>query len=93
MHKRQPLRFETELAYSRDDRIVDFHYPFLTGFRKMISVSDPNPVLVEIILSVRKLFESVLLCTTYILCYAYFAFLGKITAGAILPLAEHNCVK
>jgi len=29
---------------TRDDRIVDFHYPILTCFRKMISVSDPNPV-------------------------------------------------
>jgi len=72
---------------TRDDWIVDFHYPILTCFRKMISVSDPNPVLVEIILSVS---ESVLWCTTYILCCAYFALLGKITAGAILPLAEHN---
>ena len=35
---------------SRDDRIVDFRYPILTCFLKMISVSDPNPVLLEIIL-------------------------------------------
>jgi len=39
---------------------------------------------------IRKLSESALWCTTYILCCAYFALLGKITAGAILPLAEHN---
>jgi len=65
----------------RDDRIVDFHYPILTCFWKMIS--DPNPVLVEIILSVS---ESVLWCTTYILYCAYFDLLGKI-------LAEHNWLK
>jgi len=38
----------------RDDWIVDFYYPILSCFWKMISVSDPNPVLVKIILSVSK---------------------------------------
>ena len=42
---------------------------------------------------IRKLSENVLWCTTYILCCAYFALLGKITAGAILPLAQHKWLK
>ena len=29
---------------SRNDRIVDFYYPILSCFWKMISISDPNPV-------------------------------------------------
>ena len=40
--------------HTRDDRIVDFHYPILTCLRKMISVADPNPVLAEIMLSVSE---------------------------------------
>jgi len=43
----------------RDDRIVDFHYPILTCFLKMIFVSDPNPVLVEIMLSVSENYPKV----------------------------------
>jgi len=39
---------------SRDDRIVDFYYPILSCFRKMISVSDLNLVLIEIMLSESK---------------------------------------
>jgi len=44
----------SSLVQARDDRIVDFHYPILSCFWKIISVSDPNPVLVEIILSVSE---------------------------------------
>jgi len=39
---------------SRNDQIVDFYYPILSFFWKMISVSDPNPVSVEFILSVSE---------------------------------------
>ena len=35
------------LVTGRDERIVDFCYLILSCFGKMISVSDPNPVLVE----------------------------------------------
>ena len=44
---------------SRDDRIVVIYYPILSCFWKMISVSDPNPVLVEIILSVSENYPKV----------------------------------
>ena len=43
----------------KDDQIVDFCYPILTCFGKMISVSDPNPVLVETILSVSENYPEV----------------------------------
>jgi len=46
-------------VHSRDDRIVDFHYPILTCFRKMISAFDPNPVLVEIMPSVSESYPKV----------------------------------
>jgi len=70
---------------SRDDRIVDFHYLILTCFLKMIS--DPNPVLVEIILSVSENYPKVdcdaqhiyfVLCLFCLdkqnKCWSYFAF-------------------
>jgi len=41
-------------AADRDDRIVFFYYPILSFFSKMISISDLNLVLVEIILSVSE---------------------------------------
>ena len=44
---------------ARDDRIVVFYYPILSCFKKMISVSDPNPVLIEIILSVSENYPKV----------------------------------
>ena len=50
---------QARLAGTRDDRIVDFHYLILTCFWQMISVSDPNPVLVEIILSVSENYPKV----------------------------------
>jgi len=52
--------------------------------------SDPNPVLVEIILSVSENYPKVYCDAqhTFLRC-AYFASWGKITAGAILPLAKH----
>jgi len=78
----------------RDDRIVDFHYPILSCFWKMISVSDPNPVFVEIILSVSENYPKVYCDAQHtFLCCVYFASWGKITAGAILPLAKHNWLK
>ena len=55
-------------AGTRDDRIVDFHYPILTCFRKMITVSDPNPVLVEIILSVSENYPKVYCDAQHIFC-------------------------
>jgi len=44
---------------TRDDWIVDSCYPILSCFWKMISVSDPNSVLVEIILSVSDNYPKV----------------------------------
>ena len=43
----------------RDDRIVIFYYPILSCFWKIISVFDPNPVLVEIILSLSENYPKV----------------------------------
>ena len=37
----------------RDDRIVDFYYPILSCFLNLIS--DPNPVLVKIILDTIRI--------------------------------------
>jgi len=60
----------------------------------MTSVSDRNPVLVEIILSVSENYLKVYCDAQHtFLCCVYFAFLGKLTAGAILPLAEHDWLK
>jgi len=60
----------------------------------MISVSDPNPVLVEIMLSVSENYPKVYCDAQYtFLCCVYFALSGKITAGAILPSAEHDWLK
>jgi len=58
----------------------------------MISVSDMNPVLVEIILPVSENYPEVYYDAqhTFLLCCVYFALLGKITARGILPLAEHD---
>ena len=39
---------------SRDDRIVFFYYPIQSCFLKMISESNPNPVLGEILLSITE---------------------------------------
>jgi len=72
---------------TRDDRIVDFHYPILSCFWKMISVSDPNPVLVEIIQSVFENYPKVYCNAQHtFLCCVYFT-------GAILPLAKHDWLK
>ena len=79
---------------SRDDRIVVFNYPMLSCFWKMISVSDPNPVLVEIILSVSENYPKVYYDAQHtFLCFVYFASWGKITSGVILPSAEHDWLK
>jgi len=79
---------------TRDDRTVDFHYPILSCFWKMISVSDPNPVFVEIILSASENYPKVYCDAQHIfLCCVYFSPWGKITAGAILPLAKHDWLK
>jgi len=60
----------------------------------MISISDPNPVLVKIILSVSKNYPKVYCDAQYtFFCCVYFALWGKITAGTILPLAEHHWLK
>jgi len=58
----------------------------------MISVSDP--VLVEIILSISENYPKVFCVAQHTFLYCvYFALLGKLTAGAILPLAEHDWLK
>jgi len=60
----------------------------------MISVSDPNPVLVEILLSVSENYPKVYCVAQHThLCCVYFALLGKITFGAILPLVQHDWLK
>jgi len=60
----------------------------------MISVSDPDPVFVDIILSVSENYPKVYCDAQRIfLCCVYFASWGKITAGAILPLAKHDWLK
>ena len=60
----------------------------------MISLSDPNPVLFEIILSVSENYLKVYCVAQHTsLSCIYFALCGKITAGAILPSAEHNSLK
>ena len=63
-----------------DDRIVVFYYPNLSCFWKMISVSFPNPVLVEIILSVSENYPKVYYDAQHTFsCFVYFASWGKIT--------------
>jgi len=60
---------------SRDDRIVDFHHLILSCSSKMMSVSDSNPVFVEIILSVSENYPKAYCAAqhTFLLC-VYFAF-------------------
>ena len=71
----------------RDDRIVFFYYLILSCFWNMIPVSDPNPVLVEIILNYLKVYHDAQY--TFLYC-VYFASWDKIIAEFILPLAEHD---
>jgi len=55
----------------------------------MIFVSDPNPFLLEVILSVYENYPKVYYDAQHIfLCFVYFASRGKITSGVILPSAE-----
>jgi len=57
-------------------------------------ISDPNPVLVEITLSTSENYRKVYCDAQHtFLCCVCFALLGKITAGAILPLVEHDWLK
>jgi len=57
----------------RDDWIVDFHYPILYCFWKMISVSDPNPVWLKLCYpypkTIRKCIamHNIHFCAVYIL--------------------------
>ena len=79
---------------NRDDQKVVFYYPILSCFWKMISVSDPNPVLVEIILSVSENYPKVHYDAQHtFLCFVYCASCGKIASGVILPSAEHDWLK
>jgi len=73
---------------------MDSYYPILSCFWKMISVSDPNPVLVKIILSVGENYSEVYYDAQHIfLCSFHFALWGKIPAEVILPLADHDWLK
>jgi len=77
-----------------------FCYPILSCFLKMISVSDPHPVLVKIILSVS---ENVLWCTTYIFvlcllclmrqnhCWNYFTFSWTRLAEVVTLQVSNKC--
>ena len=76
-------------VHAGDDQIVDCYYPILSCFWKMISVSDPNPVLVKIILSVSENYPKVYYDAQHaVLCSVYSALWGKITV--ISPLAVHD---
>jgi len=60
-------------------------------FWKMISVSNPNPVLVKIILSGSEKYPKVYYDAQHtVLCCVYFALWGKIIAEFMLPLADHD---
>jgi len=51
------------MVLTKDDQIVDFCYPIVSCFRKIISASDANPVLVRTknhAICIQKLSESVL---------------------------------
>ena len=64
----------SSLLKIRDDRIVDFYYPILSCFFKMISVPDSNPVLVETMLSVSENYPKVYCDAQHtFLCCVYFA--------------------
>jgi len=90
----EPSTAAAACVHCRYDRIVDLHYPILSCFWKMISVSDSNPVLIEIILSVSENYPKVYCVAQHsFLCCVYFASWGKITAGAISPLAKHDWLK
>ena len=53
-----------------------------------------NPVLLKIILSITEHYPKVYCVAQHIFFGSvYFALLGKITAGALLPLAEHDWLK
>jgi len=55
-------------------KIMIFHYPILSCFWKIISISDPNPVLVEIVLSVSENYPKMYDDAQHIfLCFVYFA--------------------
>jgi len=76
----------------RLDRIAIFYYPILSCFWKMIS--EPNSVLVEIILSISENYRKVYYDAQHtFLCFVYFASWGKIASGVILPSAEHDWLK
>jgi len=70
----QPTHNTTHKQHTRDDRIVDFYYPILSCFWKMISVSDPNLVFVETILSLSKHYPKAYCDAQHtFLCCVYFA--------------------
>jgi len=57
-------------------------------------ISDPNPVLVETILSVSATIrERIVMHNTHFLYCFYFTSRDTITARVILPLAEHDWLK
>jgi len=59
---------------TRDDWIVEFYYPILSCFWKMKSVSVPNNVLVEFILSVSETIQKcVVMQNIHLLCCVYFS--------------------
>jgi len=63
--------------WHRDDRIVDFYYPILSCFIKMISVSNPTPALIETILSAYENYPKVYYDAQHmLLCCVYFAFVS-----------------
>ena len=78
----------------RDDQTADFYYPILSCFWKMITVTDPNPVSVKIILSVSKNYPKMHYDAQHtFLGRVYFASWGKRTAEVNLPLAEQDLLK
>ena len=79
---------------SRDDRIVDFYYPILPVFEKWYLYP------IRILFWLKSYYpypktigKCIMMHNIHFLCIVYFTLWGKITAQAILPLAEHDWLK
>jgi len=70
-----PMQPHSLVPCARDDQIMLFYYAILSCFWKIISVSDPNPVLVKIVISVSKNYPKMYYDAQHIfLCSVYFVF-------------------
>ena len=88
--KLQAAKWNTLMGF-RDDLIMDFYYLIQSCFWKIISVSDPNPVLVETVISVsdpghlKAIWKCIVMHNIHFLCCVYFASWGK------TALRQNNC--